>query len=690
MNIVELINERAAKIMEEGGTTEKVINVKAISKAEAIEMAIEQLVKEGLIKAPTMTPSERREKLAKARRKTGVFTPKAEPMPEPEPPVDENTLKRRERLAAIRAKRGAEAKQPNPKRKTLKLTGKKKPTDVDIDFLPANLRGKKIPTGGDYDDFARKAMNEQVTDNYEFIKQYMHQPYWFSSRDEYPEVNKDLNEILRLVYAHSKGAEIDSKGQVITNEADINGVRIRENDWVRVTGSWSDSENRIYRVEPLSEYQLKSQLKQFHLQPIKQDGTDSKAHSVEWPMWNSHHSKLEDQKAYHDHNKANLKIEIIEKNPVESKATPRYTATKDGIYLPDKTYVPVYYHNGIKDGEPIEVSAREYDGNLLFLQTDTDIVVNNSDGMTDYFEKDRITVTKDNPLYDIVRLGALKSAIDKNAWSAKYTLDNARREEKRLQKIFDLTKQPQDSLNLLQATKTAKAAEKAYNDKLNESENLKREIAKLERKIKGGTAKQKQETKPVDAKVLKRRERLAAIRAKYGIKPAQESPKGKKLRLYKPVEKVDVISDSVKFTSEYEIVKKKLDNKFDSAKITSSKDLYQYFLKVFPSDIGVVESFYVLFLNNQLKVVGWARIGKGGINQTAVDIRVVLKYALELTSNHIAVAHNHPSGNLTPSPQDLDLTRKLNEACKIMNITLIDHLIITPDEYYSFGDVGRL
>lgn len=185
-------------------------------------------------------------------------------------------------------------------------------------------------------------------------------------------------------------------------------------------------------------------------------------------------------------------------------------------------------------------------------------------------------------------------------------------------------------------------------------------------------------------------ERLAAIRAKYGIKPAQESPKGKKLRLYKPVEKVDVISDSVKFASEYEIVKKKLNNKFDSAQIKSSKDLYQYFLKVFPSDIGVVESFYVLFLNNQLKVVGWARIGKGGINQTAVDIRVVLKYALELTSNHIAVAHNHPSGNLTPSPQDLDLTRKLNEACKIMNITLIDHLIITPEEYYSFGDVGRL
>ena len=85
MNIVELINERAAKIMEEGGTTEKVLNVKAISKADAIEMAIEQLVKEGLIKTPTMTPSERREKLAKVRFKTGVFTPKPKPTPEPEP-----------------------------------------------------------------------------------------------------------------------------------------------------------------------------------------------------------------------------------------------------------------------------------------------------------------------------------------------------------------------------------------------------------------------------------------------------------------------------------------------------------------------------------------------------------------------------------------------------------------------------
>ncbi len=83
--IVELINERAAKIMEEGGTTEKVINIKAISKAEATEMAIEQLVKEGIIKTPTMTPSERRERLAKARFKTGAFTPKSKPTPEPEP-----------------------------------------------------------------------------------------------------------------------------------------------------------------------------------------------------------------------------------------------------------------------------------------------------------------------------------------------------------------------------------------------------------------------------------------------------------------------------------------------------------------------------------------------------------------------------------------------------------------------------
>ena len=448
---------------------------------------------------------------------------------------EQKRFQRRERLAAIRAKRGAEAKQSSPKGKTLKLAGKKKASDVDIDFLPANLRGKEIPTGGDYDDFARKAMEETIGDYNLFIERYTKSPYTYYYQQSYPEVNKELLRILHIVEAHKEGHDIDSEGNIITNVVDINGKRVHENDWVRVSGSYSDAENRLYQVKPLEGSYMHSQLIQFWLEPINKDGSRAKSAGIaNWPMWTSGHSQASERQAYAKHNRENLKIEIVPKNPVESKVTPRYTVTKDGIYLPNKTYVPVYFDGGETDGDSIYVRAKEYDGDLSFLQTETDIVENNSDSMTDYFEKDHIIVSNSNPLYDIVRLGALKSKAERNAWAEKSRLDNARREEKRLQKIFDLTKQPQDSLNLLQATKTAKAAEKAYNDKLNESEELKREIARLERKIKGSTAKEKQETKPVDAKVLKRRERLAAIRAKYGIKPAQESPKGKKLSRPRP------------------------------------------------------------------------------------------------------------------------------------------------------------
>lgn len=990
--IVELINERAAQIMEQAGTSEKVINVKNISKSDAIEMAIEQLVKEGLIKAPTMTAAERREKLAKARFKTGVFTQKPKPTPEPEPtpePKEEarrtttkpqaktrkvatelttadlykftgddglrplfngvhyadghaeatdahilirvpfsypadyegktisklgneiegkypntasvipdiaegnkdgykaypfdaekvlqqckdlitltkslgigendcrlqthgvffspiymkqiaeiclkyggseiyicpdrykcclvpilggviilmptgdakelyinsetnqivkgpnysfgtslhsylednlNTAKqaaemyqkadaekeykkalsdvkrresglevlgryqpirtapktrtgatavarpeksrlqnlklfrvpkateeeqkrfqRRERLAAIRAKRGATAARKvvkrvffegvNSARERLKKegketsiyelglrrAGKKKVSDADIDFLPANLRGKELPTGGDYDDFAQKAMNETIGDPAVFIWQYTKGPYWYSFSSDYPEQNKDLTEILRLTEAHKKGHDIDSEGRIITNVIDINGNRVREGDWVRVSGSWSEAENRMYRVQKLEGGWIDSQLMQFGMVPINQDGTDAKSAAFNiWPFWNSGHSKSEDREAYHKHNKENLKIEILPKQPKEIKVTERYRATKDGIYLPDKTYVPVYYHNGTKDGEPIEVSAREYDGNLLFLQTDTDIVVNNSDGMTDYFEKDRITVTKDNPLYDIVRLGALKNLLANLGIAKKSTVGIYERSVRRAEEAFNATRSPQASITLLEEQKRLKAAQKEYEEEMNKGEDIKREIARLERKIKGEKTKTKtteskqdkredskyspgmnvyfyqtavwggkdkkegyikdidydedinqyfytivekktgnpmsvlerniieeieinpktlkrrerlasirakqgatKATKPKgtprkpkaatepDEKTISRRERLAAIRAKYGITPVQPSPKGKKLRFPKskaepvaettPTDETMSIEEAVKF-----------------------------------------------------------------------------------------------------------------------------------------------
>lgn len=83
-------------------------------------------------------------------------------------------------------------------------------------------------------------------------------------------------------------------------------------------------------------------------------------------------------------------------------------------------------------------------------------------------------------------------------------------------------------------------------------------------------------------------------------------------------------------------------------------------------------------------------MSRGGITGTVVDIRMVLKEALLANATNIALAHNHPSGNLRPSREDDRLTDKVKQAAKLLDITLIDHVIVTNDGYYSYQDEGRL
>lgn len=102
------------------------------------------------------------------------------------------------------------------------------------------------------------------------------------------------------------------------------------------------------------------------------------------------------------------------------------------------------------------------------------------------------------------------------------------------------------------------------------------------------------------------------------------------------------------------------------------------------------EEFWVLFLNNSHKVLAKHQISKGGLTATVVDVRVLLKKALELNSVGIIVCHNHPSGKLSPSNSDLQLTQKIKEAGSTLDIKLVDHLIITEKAYFSFADEGIL
>jgi DNA repair protein RadC len=102
------------------------------------------------------------------------------------------------------------------------------------------------------------------------------------------------------------------------------------------------------------------------------------------------------------------------------------------------------------------------------------------------------------------------------------------------------------------------------------------------------------------------------------------------------------------------------------------------------------EAFCVLYLNQSNKLIKQELISSGGITGTVVDLRIILKNALLNNSSQIIVAHNHPSGNLTPSEADKKLTKKLRDAAALMDIKLLDHVIIGDINYLSFQDEGLM
>ena len=124
--------------------------------------------------------------------------------------------------------------------------------------------------------------------------------------------------------------------------------------------------------------------------------------------------------------------------------------------------------------------------------------------------------------------------------------------------------------------------------------------------------------------------------------------------------------------------------------IKSALDAYQVIKEFFPENqIGLCEMFVVAYLNRCNRVLGVYVASKGGITGTVADIRLILGTALKVAATGIIIAHNHPSGNLTPSKADKDLTFKIKEAAQYLDIQVVDHLILTwENEYFSFADEG--
>ena len=122
-------------------------------------------------------------------------------------------------------------------------------------------------------------------------------------------------------------------------------------------------------------------------------------------------------------------------------------------------------------------------------------------------------------------------------------------------------------------------------------------------------------------------------------------------------------------------------------KVTNSQILYNLVLKQWDLDlIEFQEEVKIVLLNRANIVLGVYEMSKGGTSGTVVDIKIILGIALKCNASSIVITHNHPSGSLEPSEPDKSITKKLKEACRILDLNLLDHLIITGLGYYSFSD----
>ena len=125
--------------------------------------------------------------------------------------------------------------------------------------------------------------------------------------------------------------------------------------------------------------------------------------------------------------------------------------------------------------------------------------------------------------------------------------------------------------------------------------------------------------------------------------------------------------------------------------ITSVNKAFEVLLSLWDLDtIELQEEFKVLLLNRANEVLGIYPLSKGGITGTIVDSRLIFAVALKCNATGILLCHNHPSGNLKPSDADITLTRSIKKCADFLDITLIDHLIITKNGFYSFSNEGKL
>ena len=136
-----------------------------------------------------------------------------------------------------------------------------------------------------------------------------------------------------------------------------------------------------------------------------------------------------------------------------------------------------------------------------------------------------------------------------------------------------------------------------------------------------------------------------------------------------------------------ELARRRQQEKTEERRFNNAADIYRFMRDIVDEN---VEEAWVVLLNQNYRLLKKVRLSRGGITETAVDIRIIIKEALLVNATVIALCHNHPSGNTRPSRDDNMLTQRVKAACDTMRIHLLDHVIVTTDGYYSYCENGKL
>lgn len=143
-----------------------------------------------------------------------------------------------------------------------------------------------------------------------------------------------------------------------------------------------------------------------------------------------------------------------------------------------------------------------------------------------------------------------------------------------------------------------------------------------------------------------------------------------------------------KLLAAFELGRRLLNETTTRTRCETSIDIYQHLRPIMEK--RDVELAYLVVMDNHFNVLKTVKLSEGGLTETAIDVRVIMRHVVSCNGTVIALAHNHPSGNITPSKNDDMLTKQISEACRVMRVFLMDHIIIGDCNFYSYYDKGRL